>query len=297
MLNPPKFGLGQLTPLSMKYQANCPLQLVMVVLLAVFVHLDNGFYPASARPEQITPILRTVDLHFTTRLSPASPATAGSPWTSGELAPRSRPSPLLLRLADVVSVPDPSGHAMTTMPSSAYEHPRLLCTSTAHERVRISSHHSSISSTRARLLFWVAITGLILHCFLPRVSFSVFRRAPRRLLSLFLTSPEQPTKASMLSASKITAIHHLTHAVSSTTTPLRCRVPLIRAQIEPAGRALLSLVHDRTPPTTLCCARSPAAPASAVRSSRSSATPSTPDYPGPTGLLPPSFFCSAMPIQ
>jgi hypothetical protein len=27
----------------MKYQANCPLQLVMVVLLAVFVHLDNGF--------------------------------------------------------------------------------------------------------------------------------------------------------------------------------------------------------------------------------------------------------------
>jgi hypothetical protein len=122
------------------------------------------------------------------RLSLASPATAGSPWTSGELAPRSRPSPLLLRLADVVSVTvtDPSVHAMTTMPSSAYEHPRLLCTSTAHERVRISSHHSSISSTRARLLFWVAINSPLL-CTAGELHFFPSCSPPRPFYFLCIT--------------------------------------------------------------------------------------------------------------
>jgi hypothetical protein len=42
-LNPPKFELGHLTPLSIKYQANYPHRPVIAVLLAVLVHVDQWF--------------------------------------------------------------------------------------------------------------------------------------------------------------------------------------------------------------------------------------------------------------
>jgi hypothetical protein len=71
------------------------------------------------------------------------------------------------------------------------------------------------------------------------------------LFSLHQHSADQPTKASI----KFRKENHIDPSLHrrieqhqcTTTVPHRCRVPLIRAQIEPAGRTLLS----STPPTTL----------------------------------------------